>query len=370
MFKKTLICCLPIIAFTVLQGCGPQEEVSTRTVVRQQEPRQPMDVEAIKKNLQHTLVAVLPVEEKAWFFKSSGPAAQIESIRDDFLKFISTLKPAEGADSPPAWQLPEGWQESGPARMRAATVKIPTENGEVEIAVSSLPLTGEWDAFLFKNVQRWMRQLKQGPLSEETIQKIAEEVDTKAGKATVLHLLGFGDPKAPNNPHAGMAKSTPESSPPKQAPEEKEPAAAPPTGPIDYEAPKGWQPGRMNSMRAAALQLVDGDLKAEMVVTRFPANPAMTDPVGNVQRWSREVGVSGVDKQFVEKISSPIKIDGNSGTLFELLGDEAQPQSKATLVAMIVRGELAWFFKLHGDRQIVLDQQEVFKKFLKSVSFK
>ena len=365
-------CFVPVLLIVLLVGCGRSAEVTTQSVVRQEEPRRPVDVEAIKKLMHHTLVAILPSDEVAWFFKISGPAESVEAVKDDFVEFIGTLKASESKGAPPSWTLPDDWLETGPAPMRAATIKLPAEKGEVEITVSSLPLTGQWEDFLYMNVERWMRQLRQGPLSQETIQKLAEQVETDAGKATVLHLAGMPPVTERPNPHAGMAKKPAAQSPASKQSEEK-PAASPTgKGPLQYVTPQGWKPSRMNVMRKAAFDIEDGDQRAELTVTNFPADagPMMTDPAANIQRWASQVGITDFKAKDIDQVTEPIEIDGHEGLSIELFGPEEGERPLAILVVMLTRDDKIWFFKLFGDRSTVEAQQEAFSAFLKSVSFK
>lgn len=365
--------CLSLLFVASTMGCGPDTEVTSRSVVRQEEPKRPVDVEAVREQMQHTLVAILPIDDVAWFFKISGPSANVEAVKDDFMKLIAALKPAESKDKPPAWELPEGWEETGAARMRAATIKIPGENGG-EITVSSLPLSGKWDEFLYMNVERWMRQLRHAPLSLETIHKLSKEVESDAGKATVLHLAGRPPAAERPNPHASMAKKPPAKAPSTETADKDKKVAAPsaPTGPLQYKTPEGWQPGRMSAMRKAAFNVVDGDQSAEVTVFDFPtqAGPMITDPVANVQRWAGEVGIQGLDAEKIGELTETFKIDGLDGTYVELLGSEEGGKARASLAAMVTKGEKIWFFKIHGDKELVEQQREAFSAFLKSVSIK
>lgn len=372
MSTRIAVFCVFLIALPAVSGCTGEEEVITRSVKRTEEPRRPMNVDAMKKLLSHILVAIVPMDDKAWFFKISGPADNVEAVKEDFAKFIGTLKTASEKSSPPAWELPEGWQQTGPSGMRAATIKIPREKGEVEIAVSSLPMVQEWDDFLYVNVERWMRQVGEDPLSIESINKIAQKVETKAGTATILHLAGRTPPQGRPNPHAGMAMNPPAKKPAQPDASKTAGAAAPANPFFDYKMPKGWQPGKMKPMRKAAYDVTDGKLKAEVTVSSFStsAGPMITDPAANVRRWAGEVGIREIDTENVEGLSQPIKIDGLEGRFFELLGPLADDQPLATLVVMVTRDDQVWFFKLKGDQKLVQQQQKSFRAFLDSVSFK
>jgi hypothetical protein len=366
--------CSTLILFLLLGwsvGCQRQEGVTSYSVERESAPRPATDFAELSQQLDHTLAAILPQGKQAWFFKMAGPAPAIERRRDDFLAFLKTVSPAAEAGSPPSWQLPEGWQEKGPSPMRVATLVVPDESGSLEIAVSSLPLTDDWDDFLLRNVNRWLGQLSQAELQGEIVKNLVEEVTTAAGTATVIELVGVNKSSS-GGPHAGMMTSgAPQTSPPPA--EKKNPPAQPKTdGPLSYETPAGWQPGRMSMMRKAAFNISEGEQQAEMTVIDLPATGGaqIADVDANVARWAGQVGLGGIEKDALAKLQKETTIDGTEGTYVALLGPEDAGRPIGMLAAMVVRDEKVWFFKLLGDRSLVEKQQDAFRGFLGSVRFK
>jgi len=104
----------------------------------------------------------------------------------------------------------------------------------------------------------------------------------------------------------------------------------------------------------------------------FPADspPMMSDPVANVGRWRREVGLPPLSDEETKATMQPIEIDGTKATFVAAVPDVGQSQANlATLAAMFTRGDAIWFFKLHGDRDVVAAQKDKFETFLKSVKF-
>lgn len=348
----------------VSAGCQRQAGITTYTTPRESAPAKPTDFTAVSRQLDHMLAAILPVGEKAWFFKVTGPAPVIERRREDFLAFLKTVEKGS-ADAAPTWQLPESWQEQGASRMRAATLIVPDDDGPLEITVSDLPLTDDWDDFLLRNVNRWMGQLSQGPLASSTIEKLSEEVSTAAGTATVIELAGVLKSDDRDNPHAGMtrsksARSSP--SPPQQSEEE----------PLDFDTPDGWQPGRTSMMRKAAFNVVEDDQQAEATVIDLPAagGAQIADVAANVRRWAGQVGLGALDEETLSKLLQETTIDGTKGSYVALLGPDGPERPVAMLAAMVVRDDKVWFFKLIGDRSLVEKQQDAFRSFLQSVRFR
>ena len=99
----------------------------------------------------------------------------------------------------------------------------------------------------------------------------------------------------------------------------------------------------------------------------------IAEPLPNVNRWRREVGLPDVTAEELPKSSESIEIDGKPATYVRAVPDPSQAdQSKAdlaTLAAMVKDGDQVWFFKLIGERSVVVAQEDAFKTFLKSVRF-
>lgn len=350
-----------LVAASCCVGCKPAEEIRTYSVARTMPQRPPFPVEQVDQ----ILVAILPQDEKAWFFKLVGKKPAIERQRKAFDDFMATIKLADSSADPPTWVLPEGWTERGASEMREATLLVPDGGGELELAVSSLPLTVEWDEFLVPNVKRWLRQLQCESLPNEEILKLAQETKTQSGNATVYHLAGLM-PNKPmgGNPHAGLGIAPPPatarqapSQPPKQA------------GALSYDTPEGWLPGRMSAMRKAAFLLPGGQAEDSVTVTSFPASGQMSDVAANVQRWAGQVGMKRPTNEEIDKLTSPITVGGHEGTYLELTSPSESEVKVSQYVAMVEREGQVWFFKMRGGTDLVASQRDAFRDFLASVKF-
>jgi hypothetical protein len=352
----------------------------------------------VKAGTDHMLAAIVaekgedPAKSQAWFFKLVARGEGLDPLRKSFDEFLASVK-LSGDGKPPTWTLPEGWVEKPASAMRAATIEVPYEGKTLELAVSSLPLGGEWDEFVVRNVERWVDQLQQSPLTSEEIAKLVKEKPTADGKATFIELVGVMTPGAgmpaghppigeagatasmpPADEPAGTAPSPPFAggTPPMTMPAVGgggEPAAEMPRPTeFTYVAPDGWKPGRMNGMRKAAFLVIDGDKQVETTVMPFPDVEMMADPKAQAQRWSGEVGLQLTDQEL-QDAAKPTTIDGKGGHAFELLGPENDAKARGTLAAMVKRGEQIWFFKMTGDRPLIENQRESFNKFLESIKF-
>jgi hypothetical protein len=393
-----------------LAGCSEKPQITTYETPATEKFREVVDVAEVRDGTDHMLAAIIaekadePKNSQAWFFKLVARGEGLEPLRKSFDDFLATVK-LSGGGKPPTWTLPEGWTEKPASAMRVATIEIPFDGKTLELAVSSLPLTADWEEFRKVNIDRWLGQLQQSKLSADDIAKLVKEKPTAddAVKATFIELVGVMQPMSGMAPGAaGMPAGHPpvagaEAS--ASAADSEAPAgtaatpSAPPvaaTPPMQrsmppmggggapatemprpkefvYTAPEGWKPGVMTNMRTAAFLVADGDKQAEITVMPFPNVQMMADPKAQAQRWSGEVGLQ-LTEQELEQAAKPTKIDGIEGHSFVLLGPEGEG-ALGTIAAMAKRGEQIWFFKMKGDRKLVEAQQEPFNKFIESIKF-
>lgn len=372
------VCRLLLVALSLLTvGCQGEPVANTYTVARTAPPRSPFPMDQVD----HILVAVVPQGEKAWFFKLVGKRPAIDRQREVFHDFLTTVKLADSSDNTPTWELPAGWEETGGSEMRDATLVVPDEAGKLELAVSSLPLTIDWEDFLVPNVNRWLGQLQAGRLSKEKILELAKSVPTASGTATVFELAGLM-PEKPmgGNPHAGLGIPPPPSSsnsasgdstPTSPSPDKPigNPTATPSRG-LTYQTPPGWLPGRMSAMRKAAFLLPSGSPSDAVTVTSFPAGAGqMGDVQANVQRWAGQVGMQVPAGDGLAELTEPITVGGVQGTYVELESPDSSERRVSLYVAMVERQGQVWFFKMIGDRDVVSSQRQAFRDFLGSVEF-
>jgi len=352
------------VALLFLLGCQQEEPLTSYTVARTSPPRPPLDAAAVLQQLDHILVAIVPQDDQAWFFKMVGKAPAIGRQRKAFDSFLSTVKLADSSSLAPSWELPAGWKEQDASAMRAATLVVPDNDGDLEIAVSSLPLTVSWEEFLQPNVNRWLRQLQQKSLPQSTVLKLARPASTGDGKAkaTVFELSGAMAQQSMGGAHSATGPAPRAASAPQRAPSEK---------PLTYQMPDGWQPGKLSVMRKAAFLLPAGGPSDEVTVTSFPAvkGTQMDDVAANVQRWAGQVGLAPPRGDRLDQLTKPITISGIEGTYVELMSPAEATRDMALFAAMIKRDDQVWFFKMVGSGDLVSGQRAAFREFLGSVRF-
>jgi hypothetical protein len=366
-------------------GCRPQEEIKSYQTEKSP-PREVVDVDRLAGQLDRMLAAVVPQGNKAWFFKLVGPLSSIDRHRDEFLQLLGSLQ--LGAENHPDWQVPAGWQEKPASGIRAATFDIADQSGPLELTVTSLPVSGDWDDYVSNNVNRWLNQLQQAPLKKGDLLKLIKTVPignratavpredtTPPAQATWVELVGVMTRK----PGAGrMPAGHPPIAPGSQTVDSQATAGPPPAStevPLTYNQPDDWQPGRASGMRKAVFLVVDGEKRAEVTVIDLPVRGAsgISDVAANVKRWAAQVGLQDLDDRQLAELTQPVEIDGIAGQQTALLSPETsdpETRGKGLLAAMIERDGKVWFFKLTGDRSLVEKQQEAFTTFLKSVKFK
>ncbi len=372
--------CLFVLLCFLSVGCQPDLQVETYTVERTAPARPPLDATEVLEQLDHILVAIVPQDDKAWFFKLVGKAPAIGRQRGAFREFMATVKLADVSAKTPSWELLAGWKvKEEVVAMRAATLVVPDSGGDLELAVSSLPLTVDWEEFLVPNVNRWLRQLQRAKLPKATVLGLKKEVPTQDATATLFELSGVMSKrpmggKMGGNPHEGLGiapPSTRPATPPTQP--STQPSTTPPASSkeLTYKTPEGWLPGKMSMMRKAAFLLPGGGPADGVTVTSFPAAPGtqMADVALNIQRWAGQVGMDLPKGESLDELTEPITVSGIEGTYAELTSPSEAATQQAIYVAMVEREGQVWFFKMHGKPELVSGQRDAFREFLGSVAF-
>jgi hypothetical protein len=144
---------------------------------------------------------------------------------------------------------------------------------------------------------------------------------------------------------------------------------------VHYELPDGWEVVPAIGIRKAAFRIRSEDREALVTVIAFSANagPKMADPLANVNRWRSEVGLEPIAETDLQQATEPIQIGDLPATYVEAIPKASlsaeQGEDHGTLAAMVPGGEVVWFFKIAGQRDLVVAQREAFKSFLWSVRF-
>ncbi len=120
------------------------------------------------------------------------PIGLTETICKFVLKSITTPNSHNNAGTfrPLKVVAPEGWDEGAPSSMRVASFAIKGADGATA-DVSVIPLPGNSGSVL-DNVNRWRGQIHLPPLSSADDPALGTEMDGKAGKLIVTHMVSEG----------------------------------------------------------------------------------------------------------------------------------------------------------------------------------
>lgn len=133
--------------------------------------------------------AIVEREGRAWFFKMRGNVDLVGKEKENFIRWIASLKPMEEVQAIPpvvtpkdlSWSLPQGWVAEYGSANRYATVKIPIEGAE--LAVSWFPGDVGGDV---ANINRWRAQVVLPALAEA--EALALMSKKEAGPKTLSYV--------------------------------------------------------------------------------------------------------------------------------------------------------------------------------------
>jgi len=156
---------------------------------------------------------IVPGEGRTMFFKMRGNTVLAEAQKQNFIKWIGSVRPEEpagggvpgmptasagmtgaavpapeetGASPKIKWEAPDSWKPVPATQMRYATFAITGQNGETaDLSISVFP--GEAGGDL-QNVNRWRDQIGLEPVAD--IKTLAVPLTGKTGEILTLDMLG------------------------------------------------------------------------------------------------------------------------------------------------------------------------------------
>ena len=178
----------PVAVLLALAGCGEREGIKSYTVPRASEKSGPVAVGEYR-----ILGAVYPAESPVWYFKLTGPAAELAKHETDFDAFIASVKLA--GDALPTFTLPNGWKTAGPKTVGSGNFKFRFDEtikiGDLELTISQA------QGGLVGNVDRWSGQVGGPEVMIGNVGKYTREFAAAGGKGIRV------DVKGPKNPAGG-----------------------------------------------------------------------------------------------------------------------------------------------------------------------
>ncbi len=321
------------------------------------------------------------------------PPDSTKSLPDNHPPVASGANPP--ATAPQATSIgpaPPNWEAQPLAQMRKASFLVKGENGAV--ADISFVVLGPAAGNVLDNVNRWLGQLKQPPLTEEKLKSVVQPLPTARGEVSVVDLSGQpenGDlakdgrilgaiaadgtgtafyKMRGNATLVGTEKQNflnwVSSSRSADATSSSTKAAASPASSdkpqIKWEVPEGWLPAPASAIRYASFAVEANGEKADISVVTFPGDGG--SDTDNVNRWRQQIGLPAVDSNVLKSMMTPVHAGDMHIDTVDMAG------AKARVVAGWVRHDgRAWFFKLTGAAPVVEREKPRFVTFLQSVRF-
>lgn len=260
----------------------------------------------------------------------------------------------------------------------------------------SLVTLGPAAGNVLDNVNRWLSQLAQPPITADALDKMVQQLSTPRGNIAVVDLNGEpekGDAKKDGRILAAIAADPSgtafykmrgnaelvgaekanflkwvHSSRETDAPAMGQDLAAAPQsdsgGPpnIKWDVPEGWSPGAPSPMRYASFTAeVDGQ-KADVSIVTFPGDGG--GDIDNVNRWRQQIGLPAVEPGALQPMISPLQSNDITFSTVDMAGE-----SKRTVAYWTRKEGRAWFFKLTGPKEAVEREKTKFVTFMQSVRF-
>ena len=351
-----------LLVAAICLGCNEKPMIRQYTI--------PGKMPAVLVTSDRMLGAILPQDSVVWFVKVVGPAESVKLAEAQIRTFATELK--FNADGPILSKLPAGWNRGPEKQMRFATLLVDTPESQLDISISQLPLSGDWDEQVAMNVNRWRGQMKLPASTEkwagaEPIQ-VAAAVDKQAVWVDLTGDMGAG-PSMPSMtssspPFTQMAAASPVVSPESAASQ----VAPAPDSELKYEKPEQWRAGKMSMMRLAAFSIGPEDEPAELTIIQ-----AGGDLRGNVARWLGQVrGDSPPDKVVDDALAlgEPIKVSGRDAQRYYLSGGETANEAPAQAIdATIVPMEngMNMFVKATGPLKTIQAEKDRIGDFIRSL---
>ena len=353
-------------------GCGDPPQIRKYTVSGK-----------IPEQLQtrdRMLAAIIPRKSDVWFVKVVGSVDAIKLVESPIRDFVSNL--TFKRDVPDLTNLPEAWNRGGPKPMREATILIDMPDAQLDVSISKLPLSGDWDEQVAINVNRWRGQMKLTPSEEkwagaESI-KVASAQDHEAIWVDLMGEMGGGPSMSPMTskkpPFADVAAQAADATPDRTAPQNPPDTNVTPEPDDDsglkYDKPETWRPGKMSMMRMAAFNIGPENATAELTIIQ-----AGGDLRGNVARWLGQVRGDTppddiVDKALAEAVS--MKVSGREAQRFIMTSDDGSGEGAAqgidaTIVSM--DGGMSMFIKATGPPKTLQEEKDRIGEFIDSIEF-
>jgi hypothetical protein len=284
-------------------------------------------------------------------------------------------------------KIPPNWEPQPLSQMRQASFLVHGENGAV--ADISFVTLGAAAGNVLDNVNRWLSQLAQPPITAEKLTGTIQKLPTARGEVDVVDLSGQpenGDETKDGRIVAAIASDEGRASFFKMRGNvalvgaEKEnflkwvaamrsasrdvmaesavPASEKPQ--IKWELPAGWSPAPASAMRYASFTATgDTGDKIDISIVTFPGDGG--SDADNINRWRQQIGLPPTD---TNADVVPLKTADTTFSAIDIAGGNAR-----TIAAWTRRDSRTWFLKVTGPPAAVERQKPNFVRFVQSVRF-
>src|SRR4051794_21756742 len=328
---------------------------------------------------------------------SKAPLEQSAPQQQDAMP-TNTAAPRMPAGLPPAMETavttPPNWDPQPLSQMRQASFLVKGDNGAVaDVSFVSL---GSAAGNVLENVNRWLGQLDQPPITEQKLGEMAQRLHTSLGDATIVDLAGLPDNADPARDGRIIAAMVTTANATlffkmrgnadlteaqkgdfikwvaaicdaQTQTGSSQVAAAPPqttsAPPIKWTTPEGWKEVPPSSMRYASFSApADAGGKIDISIVTFPGDGG-TD-ADNINRWRGQMGLPPADPNAVKSGVAPLKTGDTTFSTTDIAGDKTR-----TIAAWTRRDGRVWFFKATGPAVAIEKEKPNFVKFIESVRF-
>jgi len=249
---------------------------------------------------------------------------------------------------------------------------------------------------VLENVNRWLGQLSQPPITEQKLGEMAQRLHTSLGDVTIVDLAGLPDNADPARDGriiaamvttadatlffkmrgnadlaeaqkgdfikwvAAICDAQTQGASAQMAEAPPQTTSAPP---IKWTTPEGWSEVPPSSMRYASFSAPaeDGG-KIDISVVTFPGDGG--SDADNINRWRGQMGLAPVDANAVTSQVAPLKTGDATYSTTDIAGNKTR-----TIAAWTRRDGRVWFFKATGPPAAVEREKPNFVKFIESVRF-
>jgi hypothetical protein len=290
----------------------------------------------------------------------------------------------------PTAAVPPNWEPQPLSQMRQASFLVRGENGAV--ADISLVTLGAAAGNVLDNVNRWLSQLAQPPITADKLASTIQQLHTPRGDVAIVDLTGQpenGDSSRDGRiigaiaPDEGKTAFFKMRGNPALVGEQRENFAkwvssvrgatagvssansekVSETPQIKWELPAGWSPAPASAMRYASFTATAGTGdKIDISIVTFPGDGG--SDADNINRWRQQIGLPAADASTLNSTIVPMKSGQASFSSIDVAGKDSR-----LLAAWTRRDGRTWFFKLTGPDAAVEEQKTNFVKFVQSVGF-